>query len=131
METQTSHPYASPLSFESPTRSVFRSARFWIPAIVCFLGVLCVPVAFIIGAILGNQQIYNNFASHQQSRIEAFLREDPEAFGDLTVEHASNGWAYPSGTVNTQADFDRLSNRLHEMFGDELADDMMGGVSVR
>ena len=128
-------PYAcassTTVSASSRPRPLWRSARFWVPAIVCLLAVLAVPLAFIAGAVVGTSQVYTSFASHQQSRIEAFLAEDPDAFGELTVEHASNGWAYPMGMVNTQEDYDRLSRRLHKMFGDELAEDMMSTVGVR
>lgn len=134
METDASHPYASPSQCEPlpVQRPLLRSARFWIPAVICLIAIfLTAPVAFIIGAIAGNTQIYNNFANHQQARIESYLREDPAAFGDLIVEHASNGWAYLSGTVPTQEDYDRLSQRLHQMFGDELAEAMLRNVRVQ
>ena len=130
METKESRPYASPSAQNSPsTGTRFGSVRLWIAAFV--FAALCVPVAFVIGAIAGNSQIYNNLANYQQRRIESVLREDTEAYGELTVKHASNGWAYPTGTVGSQEDFDRLSDRLHRMFGDELAEKMMSHVSVR
>ena len=46
------------------------------------------------------------------------------------MEYASNGWAYPSGTVDNQADYDRLQDKLHVMFGDELAEAMLRGVEI-
>lgn len=105
--------------------------RFWLPLIVCFIAMLAVPVAFVVGAIIGNTQIYNNFASHQQARIEAYLAEDPQAFSGLHVEHASNGWALPMGFVESRVEYDRLAAKLHDMFGDELSKNMMGGVECR
>lgn len=105
--------------------------RFWLPLIVCFMAMLAVPVAFVVGAIIGNTRIYNNFASHQQLRIEAYLAEDSQAFGGLHVEHASNDWALPMGFVESKGEYDRLAAKLHDMFGDELGKSMMGGVECR
>ena len=104
--------------------------RFWIPAGICLIAVVAFPIAFIIGAFLGNTQIYRNFSEHQQSRIENYLSQKPDAFSDISVEHASNGWAYPIGSVSSQDDYDNLRSKLHEMFGDELAERMMNTVDV-
>lgn len=107
-----------------------RPVRFWIPFVVCVLAVPAIPVAFILGAVIGNMQVYNNMSSHQESRIKGFLRRHPSAYSRLSVEHASNGWAYPSGIVPTQGDYDRLNGTLHTMFGDESAAKMMVAVEV-
>jgi len=130
MEPPASHPYDAPAAGESPPRSLFRSLRFWIPAVICLVAVVAVPIAFIIGAVLGNTQIYRNFAEHQQSRIENYLSQHPDVFSDISVEHASNGWAYPIGSVPSQDDYDNLRSKLHEMFGDELAERMMNTVDA-
>ena len=130
MEQLATHPYDAPAAGESPPRSLFRSLRFWIPAVICLVAVIAVPIAFIIGAVLGNTQIYRNFSEHQQSRIENFLSQHPNAFSDISVEHASNGWAYPIGSVPSQDDYESLNAELHEMFGDELAKRMMNTVDV-
>ena len=130
MEPPATHPYDAPAAGESPSRSLFRSLRFWIPAGICLIAVVAFPIAFIIGAILGNTQIYRNFSEHQQSRIENYLSQNPDAFSDISVEHASNGWAYPIGSVSSQDDCDNLRSKLHEMFGDELAERMMNTVDV-
>ena len=130
MEPPATHPYDAPAAGESPPRSLFRSLRFWIPAVISLVTVVVVPIAFIIGAVLGNAQIYRNFSEHQQSRIENYLSQQPDAFSDISVEHASNGWAYPIGSVPSQNDYDNLSSKLHEMFGDELAERMMNTVDV-
>ena len=130
MEPPATHPYGAPAAGESPPRSLFRSLRFWIPAVICLIAVVAVPIAFIIGAVLGNTQIYHNFSEHHQARIESYLSEHPDAFSDISVEHASNGWAYPIGSVPSQDDYDDLNAKLHEMFGDELAKRMMNTVEI-
>ena len=113
------------------SRSLLKAVQLWWPLIICFIAMLAVPVAFVVGAVRGNLEIYNNFATHQQQRIESYLKEDPQAFGGLHVEHASDGWAIPMGSVESRAEYDRLAARLHDMFGDELSERMMSGVECR
>jgi hypothetical protein len=110
--------------------SLLRSLRFWIPAAICMLALAAVPVAFVIGVVLGNVQIYQNLSNRQQARIEEFLSKHPDAFGHVRVEHASNGWAYPTGTVLQQSDYDLLADKLRQMFGDELAELMLTTVDL-
>ena len=131
MDADATQPFCPPdATCDVVPRTLFRSLRFWIPVVICAFALLAVPIAFVIGAMIGNTQIYSNFSSQQQTRIEVFLAQHPESFGDLTVEHASNGWAYPSGTVRHQVDFDLLADALHEMFGDELGNRMLGPVQI-
>ncbi|TWU19026.1 hypothetical protein [Allorhodopirellula heiligendammensis] len=106
------------------------SLRFWIPTVICLFALLAIPIAFMYGAVVGNSQVYRNSSTQQQIRIESFLSQFPDAFGDLTVEHASDGWAYPIGSVPQQSDYDRLADALHRMFGDELGDRMLGSVEI-
>jgi len=130
MESETAQPFDPPVATISVNRSRLRSFRFWIPAIVCAMALVAVPIAFIVGAVIGNTQIYRNSSEHQQTRIEQYLSQHPESFADISVEHASNGWAYPLGTVSSQSDFDMLAAKLHEMFGDELDERMMNSVEL-
>lgn len=111
-------------------RPFYHSVRFWIPAIVCVFALVAVPVAFTIGAVIGNTQIYHKFSEHQSTRIEAFLEQHPGSFGSLTVVHASNGWAFLTGSVPTQSDYDLLADGLREMFGDDLGNRMIRSVVV-
>ena len=130
MEPPTAHPDDAPAAGESAPRPLLRSLRFWIPAAVCLIAVVAVPVAFIIGAVLGSVQIYRNFSEHQQARIEDYLSQHPDAFSEISVEQASSGWAFPVGAVSSQDDYDSLNSKLHEMFGDELAEQMMYTIDV-
>ena len=98
--------------------------------VIGVLAFVAVPVAFILGGSAAETQQYHRRAMHQTQRIESFSAEHPDKFGNLTVEEASNGWAYPVGSVKTQADYDLLDDRLHEMFGDELAEQMIYVVDV-
>ena len=106
-------------------KPLHRTVRFWIPALICVLAIIAVPVAFFLGGIVAEVRQYNRRAEHQNQRIEAFFAEHPDKFANLTVEKASNGWAHPVGTVKTQADYDFLVNRFNEMFGDELTEHMI------
>jgi|GEM_PF-1964752 len=130
METQAIHPYDAPASGESAQRSLFRSLRFWLPACICAVALAAVPIAFILGAVLGNTQIYREFSERQQNRIENYLSQHPETFSRISVGHASNGWAYAYGTVSSQSDYELLNAKLGEMFGDELAKRMMNSVEI-
>ena len=129
MEPVATNPNDAPAAGESP-RWLCRSLRFWIPAVLCVLSIVAVPIAFIVGAVVGNIQIYHNFSEHQQARIEVYLSQYPEAFSGISVNHASDGWAYPIGSVTSQNAYDKLDARLHEMFGDELAKRMINTVEV-
>ena len=132
MNVDASQPFDPPsTSRDVAVGALFRSPRFWIPAIVCAFALVAVPVAFIIGAVVGNTQIYHNFSEHQATQIEAFLAQYPDSFSGLTVEHASSGWAFPHGSVPQQSDYDLLADGLHEMFGSELSNRMMYTVSVK
>ncbi|MEM8735491.1 MAG: hypothetical protein AAGG44_14755 [Planctomycetota bacterium] len=130
MEPSATSPYDALASGKSRPRSLFRSLRFWGAVVSSLVAVVAVPVAFTIGVVLGNTQIYRNLAEHQQSRIENYLSLHPDIFPDISVAHASNGWAYPIGSVPSEVDYDNLSSKLHEMFGDELAERMMNTVDV-
>ncbi len=127
MKADTTQPFSP---HNAAPRQFFRSLHFWIPAIICAFALVAIPIAFIIGAVIGNTQIYRNSSNQQQTRIEVFLAQHPHSFGGLTVEHASNGWAYPFGSVPQQSDYDLLADALHEMFGDELGDRMLGPVDI-
>ncbi|MCM2370063.1 hypothetical protein [Aporhodopirellula aestuarii] len=126
-----SEPFMPPSdSGDGANRALFRSFRFWIPAFVCLFALAAIPVAFLCGAVIGNAQVYRNFSDHQSERIESWIAQYPESFGGLTVEPASDGWAYPIGSVPQQSDYDLLSDALHEMFGDELAERMLRAVEI-
>ena len=120
----------SPPGLSSAARPWFKIIWIWGLPIACIILIAAIPIAFAIGAVIGNTQVYHIFSERQQARIEQYLVQHPAAFGQLSVEHASNGWAYPVGVVSSQADYDMLAAQLHVMFGDELALQMMNGVSV-
>jgi hypothetical protein len=120
---------AQHLVYYSPV-SPWQTLWFWIPVILCVLAMLSVPVAFFLGGISAQSQLYYDQASQHQERIEAFFASHPSRFGGLTVGKASDGWAYPSGSVSSQSDYDFLKAHLLEMFGDELGEQMMYAVEV-
>lgn len=131
MDSESSNSYQA-VHEVGPARkpALLLSFRFWIPTVVSVLALLTIPVAFIVGAVIAESQQYDRRAEHQKQRIEAFFAEYPDKFGNLTIEKASDGWAYPLGTVKTQADYDILVRRLHEMFGDESAEQMIHAVHI-
>lgn len=100
-------------------------------AVMFVFSLLAIPVAFVIGAVLGTSQVYNQTALGQEVRMVEFFAEYPERYGTLEVEPASSGFAYPFGKVQSQDDYDFLDENLQRIFGDELGKLMMsGGVSV-
>ncbi|WP_296457983.1 hypothetical protein [Rubinisphaera sp.] len=104
--------------------------RYGCLAVYSILTTLAVPIAFLLGHTVCALSFYKSRAEYQEIRIEHYLKENPQAYGQLEVVHASNGWAYPQGSVNSQADHDRLSKELLWMFGDELSEKMMDNVEV-
>ena len=131
MEADAPRPFRpSDASQDDTPPSRYSSLGCWVSAFNCAFALLAIPVAFFLGGIIGQSALYRNTADRQQARIEGFLSQHPNSFGGLTVEHASDGWAYPIGTVPTQSDYDMLSTKLHEMFGDELAEQIIYAVDV-
>ena len=115
--------------YEPPPLS--RSLRFWVPTFVCFLVGLALPAAFFLGPMSAELQRYERRAESDRAEIEPVLRAEPEAFAGIKIERTSNGIVYLLGTVRTQADHDRLTEKLMHLFGDEEAGQMASGVTVR
>lgn len=126
------NPYDTSLADRQPRPR--RHPRYLIPALICIAAIVAVPLAFLLGGlaggVIGQVRLNDTRAEHQKQRIEEFFAQHPGKFGNLAVEKASAGWAYPTGTVKTQADYDFLVRRFEEMFGDELARQMIYIVEI-
>jgi hypothetical protein len=62
--------------------------------------------------------------------MRVYLGSQGDRFVDLTIEEASNGWSYLSGTVDSQADFDQLQDEMQRLFGEGLGEEMTRNVEV-
>jgi hypothetical protein len=87
-------------------------------------------LAFVWGAIVGTTDVYHRRAEQQAAEMRVYLGSQGDRFDDLTIEEASNGWSYLSGTVDSQEDFDQLQDEMQRLFGEELGEDMTRNVEV-
>lgn len=123
-------PYAAPP--DTPATKSGRGRTLLIIVLLALNGctILAIPVAFLVGAINGNTQVYQNFARRQQIRIEDFFELHPGIYTKVEIHQASEGWVFLVGSVSTQKDYDRLSDELFDMFGDQFAEKMISGVTI-
>lgn len=103
----------------------------WLGAgIVLLLLPFVAMIAFVIGGILGQTQLYHSRADDQARQMQAYLDQYPDRYGEVTIEEASDGWSYLRGTVSTQQDLDDLQAEMARLFGAELGKRMTSNVEV-
>jgi hypothetical protein len=124
-------------SHEELQPAVRASGRGWIVILVVvgtlvLLGAIAITavVAFVAGGIIGQTQLYHQRAEQQAAEMRVYLGSQGDRFDDLTIEEASNGWSYLSGTVDSQADFDQLQDEMQRLFGEGLGEEMTRNVEV-
>jgi hypothetical protein len=91
---------------------------------------LTAVVAFVLGGIVGQTQLYHQRADEQADKMRVYLGEHEEKYSGLTIDEASDGWSYLDGTVKSQEDLDQLRSEMQRLFGEELGEDMTAGVEV-
>ena len=88
MDADATQPFSPPAAtHDAAPGSLFARFASAIPLIISGFALIAVPIAFIIGAVLGNTQIYRNFSERQQSRIEEFLHMPREFAGAHDTYH--------------------------------------------
>jgi hypothetical protein len=126
-----SNPYSANSGDYTPPPRGRVPIAFWIAAgIALLLLPLVAMIAFVIGGILGQEELYHARASEQAEQMRAYLYEYPDRFGDVTIERASDGWSYLTGTVKTQQDLDDLRAEMGRLFGAKLGKRMTSNVKV-
>jgi len=91
---------------------------------------LAVCIAFIVGAIKGQLDLYHARAEEQASQMRSYIRLHENSYSNLEIEEASNGWSYFSGTVTSQTNLDFLTNEMQRLFGKELGERMTSNIEV-
>ena len=111
-------------------------SRAWVLALVSVVifmlavTILTTVVAFVLGGILGQTQLYLQRASEQADKMRVYLGEHEEQYYALTIDEASDGWSYLVGEVRSQEDLDQLRSEMQRLFGEELGEDMTRLVKV-
>ena len=71
MKAQAQPP--TPPGLSSAARPWFKIIWIWGLPIACIILIAAIPIAFAIGAVIGNTQVYHIFSERQQARIEQYL----------------------------------------------------------
>jgi hypothetical protein len=98
--------------------------------VVILLLAITASVAFVVGAIKGQLDLYSARAEEDAAEIRSFLTEHEGKFDRLRVEATSDGMAYVTGTVDTQADKDLLQEAMQKLFGDLRSEEIVSPVEV-
>jgi len=93
--------------------------------------VVTAVLAFVAGGIVGQEQLYHSRAADQATQMQSYLNRQGERYAEVTIERASDGWSYLTGTVDSQQDFDQLRGEMQRLFGEELGADMTANVELR
>ncbi len=125
-----SNPVTNPYENSLPTlkRSRKRIVFGCLPWGLLGLALLAIPVAWLIGCVQGNAQIYSNLSNGQETRIRELQAQHPE-FAHLEVNPTSSGSVWLEGQL-TEEEAAELREHLRRMFGDDLAEGMMRTVDV-
>jgi|GEM_PF-5463921 len=97
---------------------------------VILLLAITASVAFVVGAIKGTMDRYSARAEEDAAEIRSFLAEHEGKFKRLEVGATSDGIAYLTGTVDTQADKALLQEGMQKLFGDRRSEEIVSPVEV-
>lgn len=130
------NPYSATHEELQPTAR--SSQRGWI-AVMLVVGLLVLiaamtvtaVVAYVAGGIAGQEGLYRARAAGQAAKMRHYLNRQGQRYADLTIEQASDGWSYLTGTVSSQQDMDELRGEMQRIFGEELGTEMTANVEVR
>ena len=107
------------------------SSRHVFIAVGVFLAFLAVIVlvlaAYIIGGIVGQEQLYLRETERERALLEPVVSGD-ERFVDIEVERRSDGGVGLRGTVSTHEAETELRSQLVLAVGESRADELMTGV---
>ncbi len=85
-------------------------------------------VTFVLGGIVGQQQLYQNWTNRKLDKLESILTSAD--FEGVETGYSSAAQVYLTGTIRDNAARDVLRNQLMVAFGTEEADAMMASVKV-
>ncbi len=97
--------------------------------IVTGVSVLIIGAAtFILGAIIGQQQLYQSWTERKLDKLETILQ--PKEFDGVDADYSSAAQVYLIGTIKDNVSRDSLHDQLVVTFGTEEADEMIWRVDV-
>lgn len=85
-------------------------------------------VAFVLGGIVGQQQLYQSWTDRKLDKLATILESDE--FKGVEAECSSAAQVYLTGTINDDATHDALRDHLVVTFGTDEADAMIRTVDV-
>lgn len=91
--------------------------------------VILSSVAFVLGGIIGQHQLYQLWTDRKLDKIAIVL--ESHEFPDVTANYSSAAQVYLVGTVKDDAARQSLHDKLVLAFGSEEADEMTWRVDVR
>jgi hypothetical protein len=94
-------------------------------AVVGLLLATTAAVAFLIGGITGQIELYETRAAMDAQKVRAFLSEHPGRFEGVEIQATSDGLTYLTGEVETPADLDTLTRGMQRLFGEERGEGMV------
>ena len=98
-------------------------------AVVTALSLVMVGgVAFVLGGIIGQEQLYHSWAEQKLEKIEAVF--DTGEFPNVEVIELDAAYVFLRGTVADKSAHDSLHEKLVTAFGTEQADQMIRHVEV-
>ena len=121
-----------PTTRGTATDEMARSRLWTIHALWCvgtiLSGILIGTVAFLLGGIIGQQQLYQSWTDRKLKTIATIL--ESSEFVGVQANFSSAAQVYLTGTVNDDATHDTLHDRLITAFGIDEADEMIWRVDV-
>lgn len=93
------------------------------------MSVLLISAAtFILGAVVGQQQLYQSWTERKLDRLATILPSNE--FDGVEADYSSAAQVYLTGTIKDNAARDSLRDKLVVTFGTEEADKMIWRVDV-
>ncbi len=87
-------------------------------------------LGYVVGVIAGERGAYHRQFTEERDALAPKLVTDP-AFAAVVIEEYSNGGAYLTGEVETEADFLHLSALVRSTLGESRGQRALYGVWVR
>jgi hypothetical protein len=97
--------------------------------IAILLAIACSGVVgFVIGAVVGETELYRQSTDAKLAKIRPVLRE-PQ-FAGINAEYSTAAQVYLMGKVGSRQTYKALEERMRFLFGDQEAKFMMGNIVV-
>ncbi len=120
-------------TFDSEPTAKSSRSRWWIVHLVwasasTLLLIVVAMVAFVLGGILGQSQLYESWRVRKIDKLSSILNADE--FSHVNVESSSAAQVYLSGTVSDGETLDSLELQLIDSFGRDEAEEMLWRIDI-